>query len=80
MVKLPQHLTCLNIHEHSVEGWDVAAPDSLQHLYHVADLLGSQLVVNAFQVLTPATTKTAVPSHHSFPLALIQDFLQLHMG
>lgn len=58
MMKLPQHLTCLNIHEHSFEGWNVAALDSLQHLHHVPDLPCSQLIVNAFQVITPTATKT----------------------
>jgi len=57
MVKLPKHLTCLYIHEHRFEGWDVAALDSLQHLHHVPDLPHSQLIVNALQVITPTATK-----------------------
>lgn len=57
-VKLPQHLTCFNIHEHSFEGRDVAALNSLQHLYHVPHLSCSQLIINALQVITPTATKT----------------------
>lgn len=47
-------LTCFNVSEHGFESWQVAALKSVQESSHAPHLNCHQLIINVFQVLTPA--------------------------
>lgn len=54
-MKILANITCYNISGHALKSWKVAALKLVQKASHAPDFSCSQLIINKFQILRPAT-------------------------